>query len=43
VIAGLGLVAWATLVAARTWRPIDRPLAFDEPADWAVSRLDLTV
>ncbi len=42
VMAGAGLLLFAALLVARTWRPIDRPLDFDESPDWAISRLDLT-
>ena len=40
---GVGLAAVVALVVVRTVRPFEGTLAFDEPADWAMSRLDLTV
>jgi hypothetical protein len=40
---GVGLAAVVALVVVRTVRPFTGTLAFDEPADWAMSRLDLTV
>jgi len=39
----MGLAVVVALVLARTIRPFQGTLSFDEPADWAVSRLDLTV
>jgi len=38
----VGLVVVIALVATRTIRPFQGALTFEEPADWAVSRLDLT-
>ncbi len=42
VLLGPGLAAVIVLVVARTVWPFQGALTFDKPADWAVSRLDLT-